>query len=289
MNLVGKIFVVLIFVMSLVFMAFAVSVYATHRNWHDLVTNPEATSAKPLGLKPQLDQKKNENQQLTQERDQLKNSWDAEKKARLQAVAKVETENEELKNQRKADQMKLDALTKDLRAAVQAMQALEDAEAGLRKDTLALREQITKNQQERDAAFKTSVETTDVFNQTKMLLDSVLKRNKQLADDTANLKAVLRKFNLKEDPAAYAGMAYKVEGIVLATRAGGMIEISIGQDDGLLKGHKLEVYRIGEGVSKYLGQVEVIEVAPEKAVCKTVPGMQKATIQVNDRVASKLE
>ncbi len=33
MNLVGKIFTVLIFVMSLVFMAFTVMVYATHVNW----------------------------------------------------------------------------------------------------------------------------------------------------------------------------------------------------------------------------------------------------------------
>ena len=40
MNLVGKIFVVLIFVMSLVFMAFAMAVYATHRNWREEVTRP---------------------------------------------------------------------------------------------------------------------------------------------------------------------------------------------------------------------------------------------------------
>ena len=37
MNLVGKIFIVLIFVMSLVFMAFSMAVYATHRNWREVV------------------------------------------------------------------------------------------------------------------------------------------------------------------------------------------------------------------------------------------------------------
>ena len=41
MNLVGKIFTVLIFVMSLVFMSFAVVVYATHRNWKEVVERPE--------------------------------------------------------------------------------------------------------------------------------------------------------------------------------------------------------------------------------------------------------
>ena len=33
MNLVGKIFTVLIFLMSVVFAAFAVAVHATHKNW----------------------------------------------------------------------------------------------------------------------------------------------------------------------------------------------------------------------------------------------------------------
>ena len=33
MNLVGKIFVTLILVMSLVFMTLALMVYATHKNW----------------------------------------------------------------------------------------------------------------------------------------------------------------------------------------------------------------------------------------------------------------
>ena len=37
MNLVGKIFIVLILVMSILFMAFSISVYHTHRNWQDLV------------------------------------------------------------------------------------------------------------------------------------------------------------------------------------------------------------------------------------------------------------
>ena len=37
MNLVGKIFVVLILVMSVLFMAFAMAVYATHKNWREVV------------------------------------------------------------------------------------------------------------------------------------------------------------------------------------------------------------------------------------------------------------
>jgi uncharacterized protein YlxW (UPF0749 family) len=41
MNLVGKIFVFLIFSMSVVFMSFAVMIYATHTNWKDEVLRTE--------------------------------------------------------------------------------------------------------------------------------------------------------------------------------------------------------------------------------------------------------
>ena len=66
MNLVGKIFVVLIFVMSLVFMAFAMAVYATHRNWREEVTRPRERSAagKELGLQYQLDERQGGKQEL---------------------------------------------------------------------------------------------------------------------------------------------------------------------------------------------------------------------------------
>jgi len=49
MNLVGKIFIIVILVMSVLFMAFAMAVYATHRNWREAVLNEQAAPGKPLG------------------------------------------------------------------------------------------------------------------------------------------------------------------------------------------------------------------------------------------------
>ncbi len=45
MNLVGKIFVVLIFVMSIVFAAFSIMVYATHTNWRQEILRHAGRSA----------------------------------------------------------------------------------------------------------------------------------------------------------------------------------------------------------------------------------------------------
>lgn len=291
MNLVGKIFIVLILVMSLVFMSFALAVYATHKNYYELVMNPpdKATSEKPAGLKFQLADQKKLVQDRTEERDKLKTTLDAERTAHRAALAKLETENTELKSQRDLDQKKLDDLTKSQREAVAAMQANQVSQAALRKEVDTLREDIRKAQQERDDIRKRMIAQTDELHQAAMELKTLRARNKTIVDDLAKAREVLRKFELKDDPAAYTGVPPSgLKGVVMATPGSGLIEISIGADDGLMKGHQLEVYRIAEGVSSYLGRVEVIEVAPDKAVCKVVPGISRGTIQVGDRVAAKL-
>lgn len=54
MNLVGKIFVVLIFVLSLVQMSLTMTVYVTHTNWRLVADNSDTTKG-PLGLKQRLE------------------------------------------------------------------------------------------------------------------------------------------------------------------------------------------------------------------------------------------
>ncbi len=67
-----------------------------------------------------------------------------------------------------------------------------------------------------------------------------------------------------------------------------MAEISIGSDDGLLVGDQLIAYRHtpGRGAT-YLGPLEVVAVAPDKAVCKIDRKQAKGTIQRGDRVVTK--
>ena len=60
--------------------------------------------------------------------------------------------------------------------------------------------------------------------------------------------------------------------------------ISIGADDGLKKGHTLEVYRN----NSYLGRVVVRDTMPDRAVVQIVPEFSKGKIRVGDRVATKL-
>ena len=98
MTFVGKIFVVLIFVMSLVFMSFAVVVYATHRNWYAVVEN--SRTDRPPGLKVQLEDKKREVEAALAVRQKIEAEVADEKSARIREVAKLTTLVEELKQQR---------------------------------------------------------------------------------------------------------------------------------------------------------------------------------------------
>ncbi|HEY4760496.1 MAG TPA: hypothetical protein VIH42_07945, partial [Thermoguttaceae bacterium] len=69
MNLIGKILTFVILVLSIIFMTMVLVVYATHKNWRDVVINPpnQVTVAKSLGLKYVLQDEKERNQKLKDE------------------------------------------------------------------------------------------------------------------------------------------------------------------------------------------------------------------------------
>ena len=62
------------------------------------------------------------------------------------------------------------------------------------------------------------------------------------------------------------------------------IEISIGDDDGLRKGHTLEVYRR----NAYVGRVVVVRTEPDRSVARIIREYRRGIIKKGDRVATKL-
>ena len=80
--------------------------------------------------------------------------------------------------------------------------------------------------------------------------------------------------------------AENVEGMVTKVDAKtGLVTVSVGSDDGLVKGHTLEVFRVNP--AKYLGTVRVLETTPHEAVAQPV-GRLLAPVQQGDKVASKI-
>lgn len=280
MNLVGKIFIVLILIMSILFMGFAVAVYAAHTNWRDKVKNPDS------GLETQLKNEKLEVDRLSGEKTKAEQELAIEKRARQSQLGSLETEKELLAKERDQLNVEMGKEREQARGAIAAMKVAHDNLANLRNDVETLRKDILAALAARDTAITNVIAKTDEANGLAIQMQTLQKQATLTSEQLADAMEVLRKFNLKGEPALYEDTATKgVMGIVTAALTGGYIQISLGSDDGLLVGHRLDAFRS----STYLGKIEVIEVRPDQAVCKVLPEFRKGNIQVNDRVSTGLQ
>ena len=294
MNLVGKIFVVLIFVMSVVFMSFAMAVYTVQRNWREVVMLSRDSPlygqpGKELGLKYQLENAKVLNEDLRNQREQAEKDRDTEKISKIQALTKLVTERDELLKERRNLEAGYADLEKAKRDAVAAMNATQKVATDYRKELDVLRKDVLQAQQDRDAHFKEVVRKTDELHQRVNEKEQLRKRAEDVSKDLAKAREALRYYDIDEKSDYKSKTPPRVDGIVLATPGKGLIEISIGSDDGLRKGHRLEVYRVSGGSSTYVGRVEVVKTAPDRSVCKINPKFQSSRVMEGDRVDSKID
>ena len=84
----------------------------------------------------------------------------------------------------------------------------------------------------------------------------------------------------------FSGPIAGVQGVVLSVPDTGLIEISIGSDDGVLKGQAIDVFHTKDAAS-YVGSMEVVNTKPDTATCKILPKLKKGEIQVSDRVVTR--
>ena len=75
----------------------------------------------------------------------------------------------------------------------------------------------------------------------------------------------------------------KLDAIVTAVGERNLIEISVGSDDGLRVGHRLEVFH----ENAYLGYAVVLKTDPDRSVAQIDEKSQRAPVQVRDQVATR--
>jgi hypothetical protein len=283
MNWLGKVFVVLILIMSLVFMGLAMAVYATHKNWKDVI---EGTPSSP-GLKARLDTATQENQQLQTQHNRQVEELNAEIEASEQQVRKLETERVALVERNTQIQTERDQLVQERRDATAAVAATQANNDRLAADATALRQQIRTEQLARDEAFKATLAATEELHQLKNEFESARKRAQELTKQNADMSYVMRENNL--DPATDPnGVVPTVDGEVIQIRrvpGDQLVEISLGSDDGLKVGNTVEVFR----GSRYLGRLAVVQTSPDKSVARVDRRFQQGAIQEGDRVATRLK
>jgi len=285
MNLVGKIFTVLILIMSVFFAAMAVSVYATHKNWKKEVTNPTPSPGENLGLREQLEQQKTRREELEDQKLNLERELAAQESARIDAVKRLENEKARLAEELANFKKQHDDLVESERTAVAAMKAIQETLAKLRGDLDTANKQVDQSRQDRDAHFKEVVRLTDALHQAVNELKRLRARQIELAEDLAKANEVLRHFGLDAN-VSISGTPPDVDGVVLAVPRPDLVEISIGADDGLMKGHVLQVYRLTGSGPTYVGRIEVVKTEPDRSACKVDPKWQQSHVQRGDRVTA---
>lgn len=208
------------------------------------------------------------------------------------AKAELRLAQNEIENQKiLIDTQKTELNTQQALATISGDEAKirrEEALSGRRINeqlNTALNNQNQRVRQLEDELFNREVEAKSLEEKYNTLLPQL-----------ATLRKVLVANQLDPDPNKYARKLAPpplVMGRVLDTKQSGrgtsrqLIEVSIGSDDGLTEGNMLYVYRVGEQ-NKYLGQIKLELVNPDRAVGVVVERAKNGVIEREDYVTTKL-
>ena len=284
MNIIGKIFVFAVFVMSLVFMAFSVAIYSTHTNWRDEIERSpaEARAGKPIGYKFQLEEARKERARLEEEITQLRSAVNTSETARDQVIAKIYTALDEKNKDLSALRKEKEDREKERSEALAELTAARGELKKATSDVDALRKEVQEQQATVNAQVDRSSKLAAELHERESFLAIANERKAQLEKQVANARLLLQQSGLSIDSLPRDSVP-KVSGVITAV-ADNSVEVSLGGDDGLQMGHELDVYRDDQ----YLGRVRVVNVKPDKAVAVVIREFVRGVIQRGDRVATRL-
>jgi len=273
MNLLGKIFTVLILLASVALMVIAMFVYATHRNWKEAYDKVNTQLSQEQNAKADLEAK------YQQQISQLK----SEQTAALQDVAKLETERNVIVSQNQSIQKEVDQLRQDQAQNVAMVKATGENVSRLTSEVTGLRDDVRVAQQDRDEQFHTTLKATSELHSVGGDLQKLQERSAQVVAQLADVKAKAEEAGVSTEGEYIPRVRGKVSKIQ-RNASGQLIEITIGADDGVRPGQTVEVFR-GD---RYLGRAEILKADPDRAVGQVIRKFQQGQIQENDDVATKL-
>ncbi len=276
MNLLGKIFVIMIVIMSLVFLGLAMAVYSAHKNW----------PAQVAALKQQAADTRSELEQQISVHQQTAENLQLEKDTYTAQMAKLETERVALLSRNDDMQGEVNQLKQQNRDATAAVTTTQQMAQEIAKANVGLQKDIISTQAAADKAFDDTVQATSALHEASTQLASELERNQQLTEQSAEMARVM--LNAGLDPASRSDdVTPKVEGFIssISRRAGAEdIEITIGYDAGIRPDHTVEIYR-GD---IYVGRAVVLKTSPNRAVARVLPDSKVRFIEEGDNVATRL-
>jgi chromosome segregation ATPase len=179
MNVVGKILIGLVTFMSVLFMAFALAVYASHQNW----------KAKATALQQQLTKERQDLKTLQDQRDRLSADIEAEKRSLGARLVTLEAEQKNLDADLVAKRKVLADTQVEQQKGMKAMQVAQETMAKTDAELKGLRQTKQDTDKQRDDELAQAVISTDQANQAANELNAVKATNKTLIQDLMKYKA----------------------------------------------------------------------------------------------------
>jgi len=285
MNVIGKIFVFAVFVMSLMLMTFAGVIYMSHVNWKDEVyrdPNDCRGDQKP-GYKFQIERAEKERKELQDSITSLQQKVAESEQSRDQVIAKLQTAIVQKDQELQTLRAEKDTRQAEMEKAVQDVRRLREDLLAADKSVETLQDQVKAQQAKVDAQVDKSAELSASLAESQAQLTIAEERKAQLEKQVANARILLKQNGLSIDSLPKDRVP-TLDGAVTAV-ASGSIEVSLGSDDGLQVGHTLEVYRGGE----YIGRAVVKTVMSDHAVAEIVKAYARGVVQRGDKVTTRLK
>ena len=289
MSLIGKFFVVMQILLSVTFMGFAVTVFTFQTNW----------KAKADTEQQAKQQAQAQVQNLQSEFEKFRQDTTASMRAAEDKAERAQAANAALQRQLEDRVRESERLANDLQSQTTLAEVTEDEAKARSTEAMAQRTVNLELHGKLKENKSELLQAQDEIHNLKITRDNLTSKNKQLVEELAFLRKVVRNHNLETDPRVYAAQNDPppvLEGRVLSAaenRQGSvdLVEVSIGSDDGLVKGHRLFIYRSGLNpgeAPKYLGQIELVFVDSDSAVGTVVEKAKNGIIKRGDNVTSKL-
>jgi chromosome segregation ATPase len=287
-SFIGKMMVVLNLVLSLLFMAFAGGVFAIHNTWKQ----------KYDAAMVQFDSEKKRGDSLGLEKDTAA-------KAHQEALDAAKTRADAAEATRENNTQQIAVLTQqvnDLQTKVKQATGLvatttgqadaRTAESDLRRiENTKLRQQLdaqtTDNRKMQDTLFAKDIELKELKDRFSSVLNEYGDMRTFLATKGLTFdREAIRK--AQEPPPKVTGLITDVKND--KTNRPEFVEISLGSDEGLAVGHKMDVIGSGIGARKpdWLGQIRIVEIGPDWAVGRVEQKAANGTIAKGDNATTQL-
>lgn len=276
MTFLGKLFTVLILICSIFLTAIAVMLSASQQNWKQMALD---NKSKAESLQRQLSASQNEVErrktELERERVTSRLALQRLQVQLLVEQARYGAQESLLADARRRDTQQQETMSQNARRLEELTGENRTLRDNLNEATTTLHTAMTRVTNLTDENYKLEGEIT-----------RLTERSGQLANDVAQIERVMTAYGLDRGSLT-AHIPPRVDGVITGISADvkGLVELSLGLDDGIRVGHRLDVLRDG----RYLGTVIVKTVSDNRSTAEIIPELNEAPIRENDVVTTQLE